>query len=661
MKRSDYEELCAEVWEHNRRYYIDHDPSISDYEFDQLLKRLEAVERDHPDWVVEDSPTRRVGEALTEGFQTVAHAVPMLSLANTYSKEELAEFLARAERMLRRPVGSYTAELKMDGAAVSVVYREGRLVQGVTRGNGREGDEITANIRTICNLPLRLTGKHVPKELEVRGEVYMPHAIFRRLNEEREESGLAAWANPRNAAAGSLKLLDSRETAKRGLRIALYALVGDVKSQAEGIEQMRELGLPVVDLFRLCPSIEEIWKFIEEVERRRPTLDYDIDGVVIKVNPVREQQLLGSTDKSPRWAAAYKFSPEQAKTRIEKIVVQVGRTGVLTPVAELEPVLLAGSTIARATLHNQEEVERKDIRPGDLVVVEKGGDVIPKVVSVDLKHRPKGSEPWKMPSTCPSCGTRLVHREGEVAVRCPNAHGCPSQGLRRLVHFVSKAGMDIDHLGEKIVAHLVEAGLVHNPSDIYRLKAEQLFELEGFQQKSVENLLTSIERSKKVPLDRFLMALGIPFVGAGTADLLARRAGTLEALMAFDREALLEIDGVGDKVAESILNYFATPSLRSEVEELLAIGVKPQAAKVTHRSDHPISGKSFVLTGALENYTRQGAGDLIKERGGKVSSSVSSKTDYVVVGDEPGSKYDQAVKLGVKILSEEQFRKLVGS
>lgn len=659
MKRSDYEKLCAEVWEHNRRYYIEHDPTLSDYEFDQLLKQLEAIERDHPDWVLEDSPTQRVGEALTEGFQTVAHAVPMLSLANTYSKEELAEFLARVERMLGRPVESYTAELKMDGAAVSVLYREGRLVQGVTRGNGREGDEITANIRTICNLPLRLTGKNLPKELEVRGEVYMPHAIFRHLNEEREEAGLAAWANPRNAAAGSLKLLDSRETAKRGLRIALYALVGEGESQAEGMERMGELGLPVVDLFQVCPSIEEIWKFIEEVERRRPTLDYDIDGVVVKVNAAREQQLLGSTDKSPRWAAAYKFSPEQAKTRIEKIVVQVGRTGVLTPVAELEPVLLAGSTIARATLHNQEEVERKDIRPGDLVVVEKGGDVIPKVVSVDLSHRPKGGEPWKMPSTCPSCGTPLVHREGEVAVRCPNANGCPSQGLRRLVHFVSKGGMDIDHLGEKIVAHLVEAGLVHTPSDIYRLKAEQLLALEGFQQKSVENLLASIERSKEVPLDRFLMALGIPFVGAGTADLLARRAGTLEALIAFDREALLEIDGVGEKVAESLLNYFATPSLRAEIDELLALGVRPQAAKVTHRSGHPISGKSFVLTGALQNYTRQGAGDLIKERGGKVSSSVSRKTDYVVVGDEPGSKYDQAVKLGVKILSEEQFRQIL--
>lgn len=655
MKREEYERLCKEAWEHNRRYYIDHQPTITDYEFDQLLKRIEEIESAHPDWILSDSPTQRVGEALSEGFATVAHRIPMLSLSNTYSKEELADFLARTERMLGRPVSSYTAELKMDGTALSITYESGKLVRAVTRGNGREGDEITANARTICNLPLRIEAK---EEIEVRGEVYMPHATFRRLNEQREEAGLEPWANPRNAAAGSLKLLDPAQSAQRGLMVALYAMAAPV-DQAVGMKRMRALGLPVVDHFRECPTIDEIWPFIEEVEQLRPTLGYDIDGVVVKVNSAREQQLLGSTEKSPRWAAAYKFAPEQATTSIREITVQVGRTGVLTPVAELKPAQLAGSTIARATLHNQEEIERKDIRVGDTVVIEKGGDVIPKVVSVDLGRRKAGTAPWQMPTTCPSCGTRVVHVEGEVAVRCPNREGCPSQGLRRLAHFVSKSGMDIEQMGPKVAEQLSKEGLIERFSDIYRLEKEDLIDLEGFQERSVDNLLASIERSREVPLARFLMAIGIPHVGAGTADLLARRAGTLEAAMLLSREQLLEIDGVGETVADSLLDFFASPAHKAEIEELLALGVRPQAQAVSFQADHPISGKSFVLTGTLENYTRQGAADLIRERGGRISSSVSRKTDFVVVGSEPGSKRDKAVKLGVEILNEDQFEQLI--
>jgi DNA ligase (NAD+) len=658
VTHSDYLKLCAELWEHNRRYYVEAAPIISDYEFDQLLKRVERIEADHPDWVTSDSPTQRVGESLNEGFETVSHKVPMLSLANSYSREELQEFLDRVVRMLGRPVESYSAELKMDGVAVSVLYEGGRLVRGVTRGNGRRGDEITANIRTVVNLPLEIEWQ---EPFEVRGEVYMPRLVFQKLNEERQAAGEAVWANPRNAAAGSLKLLDFREAAKRHLHIALYGVVGQsvLSSQVEAIEWMRDCGLPVVDHFEVCPTIDDLWRFVNKIEEIRSTLPYEIDGVVVKVNRFREQEMLGATDKSPRWAVAYKFAPEQQITRIHEITVQVGRTGVLTPVAELEPVFLAGSTISRATLHNAEEVERKDIRVGDWVVIEKGGDVIPKVVSVDVTRREAGSEPWQMPGECPSCGTPVVHNPGEVAIRCPNKGGCPSQGVRRLVHFVSKAGMDIDHLGAKIVLLLVREGLVERFSDIFRLTREQLVGLEGFQEKSIANLLASIEKAKRVPLARLVMALGIPFVGAGTADLLAHKAGSLERLMELTREELLSIDGIGDKVADAVLTYFASGDSRSEIEELLELGVEPEAVEVRDTAGHPFHGKTLVLTGTLERYTRQGASDLIKERGGKVAGSVSKKTDFVVAGDEAGSKLEKAQKLGVRILTEAEFHELL--
>lgn len=661
----EYEKLCEEVWRHNRLYYVEHQPVISDTEFDLLLKRVEKIESEHPEWVTPASPTQRVGEVLTEGFKTVKHKVPMLSLANTYSQEEVEEFVKRMVKLTGKTHLTYCCELKMDGIAVTARYEKGVFVQGVTRGNGKQGDDITANLRTIASLPLKLTGEHIPDHLEIRGEVFMPHAVFQALNKEKEAASEQLWANPRNAAAGTLKLLDPKEAAKRGLDVVFYAIAEDssdaVKDQYSSHAFLNSLGLPTLHQVARCHNIDEIWAFAEKVHQIRPTLPFDIDGIVIKLDDLREQNRMGNTIKNPRWAVAYKFAAEQATTLIHDITVQVGRTGVLTPVAELEPVFVAGSTIARATLHNEEEVQRKDIRIGDTVTIEKGGDVIPKVVSVDLTKRPHNSTPWHMPTQCPACGTPVERIPGEVAVRCPNITGCRQQQLRALIHFSSKGAMDIDTLGDKITEQLVEKGLVQKPSDFYTLTFDQLYELEGFKEKSVENLLNSIEKSKDVPLPRFLFALGIKHVGAGIAELLANKAGDVETLRAMTVEELEDIEGIGDKVAASIVAYFADQHNRDEIARLLEYGVTPHKVEVKTFSGHPFNGKTFVLTGTLENYTRNAAAALIKERGGKVTGSVSKKTDYLLAGESPGSKLDKAEKLGVTILDEATFEKLIHS
>ncbi len=663
LKKQDYDKLCEEIWEHNRRYYVLNKPTISDEKFDRLLNKLEKIEKEHPEWISSSSPTQRVGEEPTKGFKTVRHTVAMLSLANTYSQEEIEDFIKRIERLEGRKNQEFCCELKMDGTAVTCVYENGQFVRGVTRGDGKKGDDITSNLRTVKSLPLQLYGKDVPKKLEVRGEVYMSHDVFQKLNEEKEERGEEPWANPRNAAAGSLKLLDPKEVSERLLSVVFYAIADvdglPVKTQTEAHKFLAKHGLPTLAEVKECRNIDEIWKFADKVLKLRPSLPYDIDGIVIKVNSLSAQRRMGKTGKNPRWAVAYKFAAEQAETIINDITVQVGRTGVLTPVAELEPVFLAGSTISRATLHNQDEIKRKDIRIGDTVIIEKGGDVIPKVSSVVKDKRPKNSKPWHMPKKCPVCETEVKTVPGEVAVRCPNKKTCPAQGLRRLIYFAGKQAMDIEHLGEKVVEMLVKKGFVKRPSDFYRLTDEDLYQLEGFKEKSVENLLGSLEESKKVSLPRFIMALGIKYVGSETAELLAAKAGTIDKVMELSYDDLISIEGIGDKVASSIEEYFEHPSNIEELERLLELGVKPQKVKVKTFKDHPFSGKSFVLTGALENYTRQSASALIKERGGKVSSAVSSKTDYVLVGEDPGSKYDKAKKLGVAILDESQFEKLL--
>lgn len=658
MSKDEYEKLLEEIEKHNALYFDKAQPEISDYEYDQLVKRAEEIERSHPEWANDDSPTKQVVEKTTKGFRQAAHTVPMLSLANSYSKEEVEEFTKRIKKWLEKDDVDFSAELKMDGVAVSIRYEKGKFARALTRGNGKVGDDVTANIATIKTLPKTLN--NAPDTLEVRGEVFMPLAFFSKMNRERIDAGQDVFANPRNAAAGSLKMLDSAVVATRGLDIVIYGIAegkeGNIPTQIASHEKLRSYGLPVFSdkHYALCKHVGDIFSFIDRIQKERSQLPFEIDGIVLKVNTIADHDILGMTGKSPRWAIAYKFPPEQAQTVIKEITVQVGRTGVLTPVAELETVPLAGSRISRATLHNEEEIQRKDIRIGDTVTIEKGGDVIPKVVSVDTKKRKSSSKPWKMPETCPICDAPVTRREGEVAVRCENP-ACGARNLRRIVFFVSKPAMDIDNLGEKVIARLSELGLIQTIADIYRLKAEDLEGLEGFQKKSIDNLLRSIETSKDVALSRFLLALGIPFVGASTAELIADKAGSIENVGKLSEEELLSIEGVGDKVAASIHDYFSHENHTHEIETLLSLGVKPKGVTRKVQAGHPFSGKTFVLTGTLEKYTRTEAGELIKERGGSVSSSVSKKTDYVLAGEAAGSKLAKAEKLGVTILTEEEF------
>lgn len=661
MKHSDYEELSKEIWEHNRLYYIENAPKISDEEYDRLIKNLEEMEKAHPEWITPTSPTQRTGDKSTTAFNTVEHKIPMLSLANTYSKDELENFLKRVEKLLGKKTVNYCSELKMDGISVSVIYEKGRFLEGSTRGDGKRGDEITQNLKTIQNLPLELHGSHIPDYLEVRGEVYMTHSVFQRLNEERKRGEESLWANPRNAAGGALKLLDPKEVSKRSLSIVFYGVAQDssheIHSQYASHQFLKKMGLPTLAKVARCHSLDEIWSYAEEIHVLRRSYPFDIDGIVVKVDDFKEHVKLGTIGKTPRWAVAFKFAAERAVTRIKDITVQVGRTGVLTPVAELVPVLLAGSTISRATLHNEDEVIRKDIRIGDRVVIEKGGDVIPKVVSVELVGRPQDSKPWRMPEKCPSCGVDVERVKGEVAVRCPNFLKCPDQKLKKLIHFSSKVAMDIDNMGERVVEQLVELGLVKNTSDIFKLTREDLYRLNNFKDKAVENLYSSIQRSKEISLERFIMALGIPHVGAGMAELLAKRFGDICRLMSVTKEELLEIEGVGDILAESIVDYFLDPLNKEEIEQILRAGVHPKKLEVVSFKEHLFSGKMFCLTGTLSRYTRQAAASLIKERGGSVRDSVTKKTDFVVAGEDPGSKLDKAKELGIAVLDENEFEK----
>lgn len=658
----DYLALVDEIHQHNQLYYLECRPVISDYEFDLLLKRLEQLEKEHPDWVVPYSPSQRVGEAPSKGFLQVKHTIPMLSLANAYSKEEITDFISRVHKLSEETSSEFCLELKMDGIAVTLRYENGVFVQGITRGDGRQGDDITQNLKAIKTVPLRLKGKNHPPRLEVRGEVFMPKQVFLDLNIEKQEAGEEVWANPRNAAAGSLKLLDSRETYRRKLEIVFYAVVEDEQpllSQIGTHKRLAELGFPTFsqEHHTLCKTVDEMFAFTEQIEKNRPKLPFEIDGIVIKLEKIEKQKELGFTGKSPRWAIAFKFPPEQAETKIYDITVQVGRTGVLTPVAELEPVFLAGSTISRATLHNEEEIARKDIRIGDFVIIEKGGDVIPKVVSVTLSKRPLGTRAWMMPKKCPSCKSDVIKHSGEVAVRCPLGKKCPSQNIRNIIYFASKDAMDIENLGDKVIRKLSEKGLIAHLSDIYRLNADDLSQLEGFKEKSIANLLGSIEASKKTSLDRFIFALGIPFVGKGLAQILASHCGSLEALERVTEDELLLIEGIGPKASASVVEFFTHTENVKEVQELLRLGVTPQ--KPPEQKKGAFTGKSVVITGTLNKYSRSEAREKIKNQGGKVASSVSKKTDYVLVGEQPGSKYEKAKALGVPILSEEDFINLL--
>lgn len=658
MKKEDYYALCQAIWRHNRLYYVEHNPEISDTAFDACMHRLEAMEKAHPEWILPTSPTQRVGEATTQGFTAVAHRIPMLSLANTYSEEEVMSFIARVKKLMEGQSPTFCAELKMDGLAITALYEKGHFVQAATRGDGQLGDNITANLRTLPMLPLQLEGDY-PDRLEVRGEVFLPHAAFERLNRAREEAQEPLFANPRNAAAGSLKLLDPKEVAKRGLECVFYGVAegAPVLSQYALHSYLRTLGLPTLRQVELCQDKEQIVAFIEKIRLMRALLPFDIDGVVLKVDTLSWHDRLGSAGKNPRWAIAYKFAAQQGRTLIRAITVQVGRTGVLTPVALLAPVTLAGSTITRATLHNEEEIERKDIRVGDTVLVEKGGDVIPKVVAVDMHSRPLDSLPWKMPTHCPCCGASIVRMAGEVAVRCPNFF-CKEQQLRRLIYFASKEALDIENLGEKVAEQLMDRGFVKTPADIYLLTHEQLYQLEGFKDKAVANLLGSIEASKRPPLARLLMGLGIRHIGRQMSELLANKARSLEALMQMTEAQLAAIEGVGRVVACAVREFFSDPFQQEEIAKLLSRGVAPQLP--VQKQGHPFVGKSFVLTGTLTHYSRRQATELVVERGGVVTDSVSKKVDFVVVGAEAGSKLEKAKKLGIALLDEAQFVAMLG-
>ena len=663
MNQQEYLKLLEDIRHHDALYFQEHQPEISDYAYDLLVKKAEQIEHEHPDWVPANTPTRKVSTEETRGFAQVKHVIPMLSLANTYSKEELSAFVQRTEKLLGKKDLVFCVELKLDGVAVSLCYAGGKLTRALTRGDGKKGDDITENIQTIAGLPKEVKKKAFPHNLEVRGEVFITKQTFQKLNQDREEAGDEPWANPRNAAAGSLKLLNAAEAAKRKLAIICYGVAaGDhnLQNQIEVHQFLAEAGLPVgqEEHFATCHTIEEILTFAERIERKRHTLPFEIDGIVIKVNQLSDHERLGATSKSVRWAVAYKFAPEQAETTVESITVQVGRTGVLTPVAFLEPTPLAGSTISRATLHNEEEILRKDIRVKDRVVIEKGGDVIPKVVRVIIEKRPPEAKPWQMPTHCPICHAEVVRTEKEVAVRCPNRTRCAGQNERRIVFFVSKKAMNIDHLGPEIIKKLIDAKLVSRFSDLYRLTADDLSELDGFKEKSIGNLLKSIEQSKKTTLARLIFSLGIPYVGERSAELLAEFAQSLDKLKQLSEENLCEIEGVGPKVAEAISAYFADEAHLEEIQELFELGVKPKPPE-KKIAGHIFTGKALVLTGTLENYTRIEAKELITKRGGKVSSSVSKKTDYVVAGAEPGSKLNKAKKLGIQVLDEKGFEALL--
>ena len=654
--------LRDEIRRHERLYYVLNQPEISDQQYDALERELRELETQFPDLVAPDSPTQRVGERPSEEFPTFAHRAPMLSLDNTYSEDELREFEERIFRLVGRREMAYVAELKIDGLSLALHYEDGRLVRGVTRGDGLRGDDVTPNVRAIRSIPLVLVGTGVPQALEARGEVFLSRSRFDALNREREDREEEPFANPRNAAAGTMKTLDARIVAERGLDIYLYALVQAKDLAARGhweaLERMRSWGLKTNPTSRLCRGLDEVLAYCAEWREKRDGLEYDIDGVVVKVDDFALQQELGFTAKFPRWAIAYKYPARQAATRVEAIEVQVGRTGKLTPVAHLAPVSLAGSTVSRATLHNEEEVARKDVRVGDTVLIEKGGDVIPKVVEVVQGKRPPRTSPWEPPEKCPVCGSAALKVEGEVDRRCPRA-SCPAQVEERLKHYARRQAMDIEGLGDVLVHQLVEKGLVRDFADLYKLGLEDIVGLERMAEKSGQNLLDQIDASRSRELRRLLFGLGIRFVGERAAMLLARHFRSLEALARASVEEIDALYEIGPAVAHSVQDWFADEANRRLVDRLRAARVRTSEA-----SEAPASlafqGMQFVLTGGLVTMTRDEARAAIEARGGRVTSSVSKKTSVVVVGVDPGSKYDKARELAVKCMDESEFRRLLG-
>jgi DNA ligase (NAD+) len=659
------EHLRAEIRKHDYLYYVLNRPQISDRQYDKLFAELKELEEANPQLITADSPTQRVSERPLEGFATIRHAVPMLSMDNTYNAEELRAFDDRVRKGLGRRDYNYVVELKIDGVAIGLRYEGGELVAAATRGDGEVGDDVTANVRTIKAVPLVLLGKgDIPEVLEVRGEVYMPTTAFVELNKLRAEAGEPAFANPRNATAGSLKLLNARITAARNLSFFAYA-TGEMSepladNHYQTLQKFKKLGLPVNPHIKEARDIDEVIKICLSWGDKRLKLDYQIDGMVIKVNRFDQQDILGATGRAPRWCISYKFPAEQAETKVESIDVQVGKSGILTPVANLSPVQLAGTTVKRASLHNFDELKRLDVRCGDTVVIEKAGEIIPQVVEVKRQLRPAGAVSFKVPKKCPNCGSAVAKDEDGVYIRCLNPD-CLGQLKERLRYFAGRGQMDIEHLGEALIEQLVETGLVKNFADLYKLQVSDLVELERMAKKSASNVIEAVAESKTRPLWRLIAALGIRHIGGQSAQILAEQFGSLGALMVADEEALAEIDQIGPKMAESVYEYFRSPQNHATIDELLAAGVKPEQLKARRKETGKLAGKTVVVTGTLENFTRQQAEQKIKEAGGKATSSVSKKTDFVLAGKEPGSKLDKALKLGVEVINEKQFLEMLGT
>lgn len=668
-------ELTSEIDRHNRLYYLDAQPEISDFEFDMLLEELIRLETQFPEFLQPDSPSQRVGGAVTKEFKTVLHSYPMLSLANSYSEQEIIEFDNRIKKLLGHEV-EYVCELKYDGVAISLLYENGLLTRAVTRGDGTKGDDVTANVKTIKSIPLRIRGDF-PARFEIRGEIYFPYQSFEKLNADREAAGLNTFANPRNAAAGTLKLQDSAEVARRSLDCWLYYLISDqlpYSTHYESLQKARNWGFRISPNIAICKNIKEIFEFIQDWDQGRKNLPYEIDGIVIKVNQFRLQQELGFTAKSPRWAIAYKYKAEEANTRLLGVDFQVGRTGAVTPVARLEPVLLAGTTVKRASLHNADIIKQLDLHEGDTVVVEKGGEIIPKITAVVPELRPHTAKEIKFLSTCPECGTTLQRNEGEAAWYCPNQQNCPPQIKGRLEHFISRRAMDIESLGEGKIELLYDKSLVHNPADLYDLTYNQLFGLEkiikdtlegkdrkvSFREKTAENILTSIEKSKQIPYERVLFALGIKYVGETVAKRLAEAFPSLEQLIRASKEELVAVNEIGERIAESVLSFFENPDNLKMIERLHNHGLQFVSERKIYQVDDKLNGKTFVVSGVFENFSRDEIKSLIEKYGGRNSSSISSKTDFVLAGDQIGpAKRERADQLGIPIISESDFLSMI--
>ncbi len=663
MIAQEIDELRRLLHYHSHRYYVLDAPEIEDAEFDRLYQRLVKLEQDHPELITPDSPTQRVGGTPAEGFERVAHSVPMLSLSNAFSAEDLLAFDTRVRNGLPDDSLEYVVELKIDGLAINLVYESGRLLRAATRGDGTEGEDVTSNVRTIRAVPLVLNGQ-VPPVMEVRGEAYMPRPAFDRLNDERAEAGEPLLANPRNAAAGSLRQLDSRVTASRTLDIFVYGMGAReelaVTTHEQTLQFLQELGFKVNPHYRVCKTISEVIAYCQSWAEKRVDLPYDIDGLVIKVNSLAGQRQLGSTAKDPRWAIAFKFPAEQATTIVEDIVVRVGRTGVLTPTAVLRPVRLAGSTVSRATLHNEDFIKEKGICIGDTVIIHKAGEIIPEVISVVESRRTGAEKSFVMPATCPECGSMVLRIPGESAHKCINS-ACPALLREGLIHFVSRDAMNIDGLGQAVVTSLVDSGLVADAADLYTLTAEQVLNLERMGPKSAQNLIEAIAASKQAGLARLLFGLGIRFVGAKAAATLARHFGDIELLAKASADELTALDEIGPRIAESVVESLARPEAERLIAKLTAAGVKLTEEIRRTTGILPLTGKTFVLTGTLPTLTRNDAAELIESQGGKVTSSVSKKTDYVVAGEEAGSKLDKAQKLSITVLNEAELMALLGT